>query len=54
LRKNSDTRWSPWRMIDGNDEEAAALAALSAVADAWADAMPSEPPHLIDAPGRAA
>ena len=21
LRKNSDTRWSPWRMIDGNDEE---------------------------------
>ena len=54
LRKNSDTRWSPWRMIDGNDGEAAALAALSAVADAWADAMPSEPPHLIDAPGRAA
>ena len=50
LRRNSDTRWSPWRLIDGNDEEAATIAALSAVADAWADAMPSEPPHVVDDP----
>ena len=54
LRKYSDTRWSPWRMIDGNDEAAATLAALNAIADAWAEAMPSEPPHLADASGRAA
>lgn len=54
LRANSDTRWSPWRMIDANDEKAAAIAALSAVADAWAEAMPSEPPHIVDASGRAA
>lgn len=54
LRGNSDTRWSPWRMIDGNDEAAATIAALSAIADAWAEAMPSEPPHLVDAPERAA
>ena len=54
LRKYSDTRWSPWRMIDGNDQAAAAVAALSAIADAWAEAMPSEPPHLVDASGRAA
>ena len=54
LRTNSDTRWSPWRMIDGNDERAATLAAFSAIADAWAEAMPSEPPHLIDSPTRAA
>ena len=47
LRKNSDTRWSPWRMIDGNDESAATLAALSAIADAWAEAMPAEPPHVV-------
>ena len=47
LRKNSDTRWSPWRMIDGNDEAAATLAALSAIADAWAEAMPAEPPHVV-------
>lgn len=54
LRANSDTRWSPWRMIDANDEKAASIAALSAIADAWAEAMPSEPPHVIDASGRAA
>jgi polyphosphate kinase 2 (PPK2 family) len=50
LRRNSDTRWSPWRMIDGNDEDAATIAALSAIADAWADAMPAEPPHVVDDP----
>ena len=54
LRANSDTRWSPWRVIDGNDERDATLAALSAVADAWAEAMPSEPPHLVGASPRAA
>ena len=54
LRAHSDTRWSPWRMIDGNDEQAAVLAALTAVADAWAEAMPAEPPHLVGAPTRAA
>ena len=54
LRAYSDTRWSPWRMIDGNDEHSAMVAALSAVADAWADAMPAEPPRLVGAPNQAA
>ena len=54
LRKNSDTRWSPWRIIDGNDEGAGAIAALTVIADAWAEAMPAEPPHLVDEAGRAA
>ena len=54
LRANSDTRWSPWRMIDGDDEHAAVVAALTAVADAWAEAMPAEPPLLVGAPVRAA
>ena len=54
LRAHSDTRWSPWRTIDGNDEQAAVLAALTAIADAWAEAMPAEPPHLVGAPTRAA
>ena len=53
LKANSDTRWSPWVMIDGNDEEQAAIAALSAIADAWAEAMPAEPPHLVAAAVRA-
>jgi len=54
LRANSNTRWSPWRMIDGTDERAAAISALSAIADAWASSMPSEPPHLVENPTRAA
>ena len=47
LRANTDTRWSPWRTIDGDDEEQAALAALEAIAEAWAKSMPAEPPHLV-------
>lgn len=47
LRRHSDTRWSPWRTIDGSDERIASLAALEAVADAWAKAMPAEPPHVV-------
>jgi polyphosphate kinase 2 (PPK2 family) len=50
LRANTDTRWSPWRTIDGDDEQQAALAALEAIADAWSKAMPSEPPQLVSPP----
>lgn len=50
LRAHSDTRWSPWRMIDGNDERHAAMLALTAIADAWAAAMPAEPPRMVGAP----
>jgi polyphosphate kinase 2 (PPK2 family) len=52
LKRHSDTRWSPWRTIDGTDEHMASLAALEAVADAWASAMPAEPPHMV-VPARA-
>jgi polyphosphate kinase 2 (PPK2 family) len=47
LRANTDTRWSPWRTIDGDNEEQAALAALEAIAEAWAKSMPAEPPQLF-------
>lgn len=47
LRANTDTRWSPWRTIDADDEQQGALAALEAVADAWSKAMPAEPPQLV-------
>ena len=53
LKANSDTRWSPWVMIDGDDEEASAIAALSAIADAWAEAMPSSAPQLVTTSMRA-
>jgi polyphosphate kinase 2 (PPK2 family) len=51
---NTDTRWSPWVRIDGNEESGAALIALSAIADAWAKAMPAEPPRVVSSPTRAA
>lgn len=54
LKKHSNTRWSPWRMIDGDDEEAAAMTALAAIAEAWEKAMPAEPPRLVGSSGRAA
>jgi polyphosphate kinase 2 (PPK2 family) len=54
LRMQSDTRWSPWRMVDGDDERKAALTALTAIADAWAQAIPAEPPRLVRAPTHAA
>ena len=47
LRANTDTRWSPWRTIDGDDEHQAVLAALTAIADAWPKAMPADPPQLV-------
>jgi polyphosphate kinase 2 (PPK2 family) len=50
LRANTDTRWSPWRTIDGDDEQRAALAALEAVAEAWSKSMPAEPPQLLTNP----
>jgi AMP-polyphosphate phosphotransferase len=50
LRANTDTRWSPWRTIDADDEAQAALAALETIADAWSKAMPSEPPQLVTTP----
>jgi polyphosphate kinase 2 (PPK2 family) len=54
LKTLTDTRWSPWRFIDGNDEEEAAISALGAIADVWSKAMPGEPPRLVSAPGQAA
>lgn len=47
LQAHSDTRWSPWKMIDATDETQATIAALEAIADAWSKAMPAEPPHLV-------
>ena len=50
LRANTDTRWSPWRTIDGDDEQQAALAAMETIAEAWSKAMPSKPPKLVTPP----
>lgn len=54
LKLLTDTRWSPWQIIDADDQQAAAEAALDAIAAAWAKAMPAEPPHLLSKPTQAA
>jgi polyphosphate kinase 2 (PPK2 family) len=41
----TDTRWAPWKAIDGNDKKSARIAALTHVADTLAAALPSEPPR---------
>jgi polyphosphate kinase 2 (PPK2 family) len=42
----TDTRWAPWRVIDGNDLTSGTIAALTAIADMYEKAMPAEPPAL--------
>lgn len=44
LFKQTDTRWAPWQVIDGNDEIGGSIAALTAIADQFSKAMPAEPP----------
>jgi polyphosphate kinase 2 (PPK2 family) len=44
--ERTDTRWSPWTIIDGNNKKAARIAALTAVADALEAAAPGKPPEL--------
>jgi polyphosphate kinase 2 (PPK2 family) len=42
--QHSDTRWSPWKVIDGNDKKAARIAALTYVADRLEKLVPMAPP----------
>lgn len=46
--ENTDTRWAPWRFIDGSDKRSARIAALSAIAEAFEKTMPAEPPERDD------
>jgi polyphosphate kinase 2 (PPK2 family) len=41
----TDTRWAPWQVIDGNDEMGGTIAALTAIADRFEKAMQAEPPN---------
>ena len=42
----TDTRWAPWKVINGNGKKAARLAALSYVADVLENVVPMAPPEL--------
>ena len=44
--QNTDTRWAPWKVIDGNDLMSGTIAALSAIADIYEKAMPAAPPEV--------
>lgn len=44
--KRTDTRWAPWTVIDGNNKEAARIAALTAIADRLEANVPMEPPPI--------
>ena len=44
----TDTRWAPWRVIDGNDKKAARIACLTAIADQLEHSVPMEPPPPSD------
>ena len=42
----TDMRWAPWTVIDGNDKKAARIAALNRVAGALEAALPADPPPV--------
>jgi hypothetical protein len=41
----TDTRWAPWQVIDGNDRDAARIAALSSVCEALERHVPLDMPE---------
>ena len=42
----TNTRWAPWKVIDGNNKKAARIAALTHVAEALEAIVPMTPPDL--------
>ncbi|MGH6649574.1 MAG: polyphosphate kinase 2 family protein [Sphingopyxis sp.] len=41
----TDTRWAPWKVIDGNHKKAGRIAALTHIADTLEAAVPMTPPE---------
>lgn len=42
----TDTRWAPWTVIDGNDKKAARITALTAIANQLESRVPMDPPPV--------
>jgi AMP-polyphosphate phosphotransferase len=40
----TNTKWAPWRVIDGNDKQAARITALNYIADQLDQQVPRDPP----------
>ncbi len=43
--KQTDTRWAPWKVIDGNDKKAARIAAMTYVAETLEAVLPDDLPE---------
>ena len=43
--ENTDTRWAPWKVIDGNDKKSARIAAMTHVAETLEAALPDDLPE---------
>ena len=44
--QQTDTRWAPWTVIDGNNKKAARIAAMRHVIETLEAAVPMTPPDL--------
>ena len=44
----TDTRWAPWKVIDGNNKKAARIAALTYIAKRLEKSVPMTPPPVDD------
>ena len=44
--QQTDTRWAPWKVIDGNNKKAARMAALTHIVETLEAAVPMTPPDL--------
>ena len=44
--QHTDTRWAPWKVIDGNNKKAARIAALTYIVATLEAAVPMTPPDL--------
>lgn len=42
----TNTRWAPWKIIDGNNKKAGRIAALTHIADTLEAAVPMTPPEI--------
>ena len=50
--KQTDTRWAPWSGVDAQDEPAAAIAAMTVIAEAFEKAVPMQPPERVEPAAR--
>ena len=44
--RQTDTRWAPWKVIDGGNKKAARIAALTYIAERLESLVPMDPPPL--------